>query len=112
MSAAKKRVEKPRVRSQGCVIVERCRECDACQEWLLEPAQAPECFELLVLCPDGRIKCAASSLAAYRIASAYFREKMDDRAINVGRIEWRNDVKPPKVEDGSPNVVAKVGGAL
>jgi hypothetical protein len=31
------------VTQKGVDIAGRCAECDACQEWLLAPAQGPEC---------------------------------------------------------------------
>lgn len=90
------KIQKPPVRGQGKAIVERCEECDACQEWLLDPPSAPPCTRLLVMMPDGDIRTLGTARSAFRAIETWFRENSDPRAFNVGRIEWRDGIAPPK----------------
>lgn len=63
--------EKPRVSSQGNVIVE-CHD----GEWF-------------VLLPDSSIEVVATKKAAECVAKRWFKNHADNDAINVGTIEWR-----------------------
>lgn len=77
--------EKPRVATQGKAIVERSGIGSG----------------LLVMMPDGTINAATinaatSELRALRLINAWFKKNADNDAINVGTIEWRHGLQPPK----------------
>jgi hypothetical protein len=60
------------------VIVDRCYECDSCQEFILAPHQAPECTSLRVTFPDDR-------------ADDYPRELGTERKVFRAIEKWAND---------------------
>lgn len=85
---------KPRVNNQGKAVVERCQECDACQEWMLTPTQAPSCKRLLVMLPDGQIREARGPKTAEKDIRAWIAKNSQDDAMNLCTIEWRHGVHP------------------
>ena len=79
------------LRKQGKAVVERCQECNACQEWLLTPSQAPVCPHLLVMFPDGEIETFGTERKAFRAIEAWFLLDAETGSFNgVGTIEWRH----------------------
>jgi hypothetical protein len=71
-------VKPPPVNSQGKAVVERGDGDD-----------------LLVMMPDGTVVVALNPKQAERKVKAWFKTEMNEDAINVGTIEWRNGIKPP-----------------
>ena len=79
------------LRRQGKAVVERCQECNACQEWLLTPDQAPACAHLLVMFPDGEIETFGTERKVFRAIEEWFQRDAQTGAFNgVGTIEWRH----------------------
>ena len=88
----KLKTSRPTTNNQGKCIVERCGECDYCQEWMLETTQAKRglpCTNLLVMFPDGTVKNGGSKWKTEKLIKAWFAEHANDDAFNVGVVEWR-----------------------
>ena len=84
---------KPKTNNQGKCIVDRCQECDYCQEWLVEASQAKRglpCTNLLVMFPDGTVRNCGNKKQTERAIKAWFAQHADHDSFNVGTIEWRN----------------------
>lgn len=52
--------------------------------------------ELLIMLPNGDVLTATSPKDAHRQIADWYRREMNEDAINVGMIEWRHGLKPPK----------------
>lgn len=94
-SKKRQRAGKPPVKYQGKAVVQRCQECDACQEWLLEQQSAPRCESLLVMLPNGEVSHFRTPTAVVRGVRAWFKSTMHSDAFNFGMIEWRDGIVPP-----------------
>ena len=81
---------KPKVKHSGKAVVERCEECDACQEWLLMPSTSPACTRLMVMMPDGEIASYGTERKVFRAIEAWFKAHAEPGSIDVGTIEWRH----------------------
>ena len=92
-------MRKPEVNVQGKAVIERCGECDWCQEWILEPTQAQRadfpCSDLLIMLPNGEVRRAPSNRKAERLIRDWYKREMNLDAVNVGLIEWRHNLWPP-----------------
>lgn len=91
-------VVKPPVNVQGKAVVERCWECDDCQEVMVDPRLAlrgQPCTNMLVMLPDGTVKHARTPRIAERKVRDWYKREMNVDAVNIGLIEWRHHIRPP-----------------
>jgi hypothetical protein len=79
---SKPKSQKPAVHRQGKAVV--------------ESAGVGSSWKLLVMMPDGAIIFTNTPARALKAIKTWFKENTDDKAINVGMIEWRDNIQPPK----------------
>lgn len=82
------------------VSVERCGECDACQEWMLDADTAPACTRLIVKMPDGTVVQAGTDRRVYRAIERWFLGKYGCQArarFNLATVVWHNGTCAPPV---------------
>lgn len=51
---------------------------------------------LIVMMPDGAVTFADTPVHALKAIKTWFKENTNVKAINVGMIEWRDNIQPPK----------------
>jgi hypothetical protein len=73
---------KPAVHRQGKAVV--------------ESAGVGSSWKLLVMMPDGAIIFTNTPARALKAIKTWFKENTNVKAINVGSIEWRDGIQPPK----------------
>ena len=73
----------PRVNSQGKAIVEG----------------AGMGGSLVVMMPDGAVMFTDTPALALKAIKTWFAKNTNVKAINVGIIEWRDNIQPPKEEN-------------
>lgn len=75
---------KPYVHKQGKAIVE------------VGGGGSPFRSDLVVMMPDGSVTITDTPARALKAIKTWFKENTNVKAINVGMIEWRDGVQPPK----------------
>ena len=81
---------------KGLVIVTRCHECSSCQEWLLDPDSAPQCWRLQLRLPDGTCQQHGTERRLYRAVERWFRDVSPaGLSFNACSFDWREGTCPP-----------------